>query len=101
MFLSEELNELNDINFSVTEGVVLQKDGVNPYTGDMFHESPVGLAIYSQLIEYASPYLPGIFILLDLITGHLLYLTAVEYMKHLVSYLILIETGLGLVNLTF
>lgn len=68
----------------VTEGVVLQKDGVNPYSGDMFHESPVGLALYSKLIEYAAPYLPGIFILLDLITCHLLYLTAVEYMKHLI-----------------
>lgn len=71
----------------MTEGVALHKDGINPYSGDMFHETPIGLAIYSQLIDYASLYLPSIFIILDLITGHLLYLTAVEYMKHLVSFL--------------
>ena len=69
----------------VTEGVALYKDGVNPYDGDIFHESPVGLVIYSQLISWASPYLPAVFIALDLLTGHLLYLTAVEYMKHLMN----------------
>ncbi|KAE8741080.1 hypothetical protein FOCC_FOCC013336 [Frankliniella occidentalis] len=67
----------------VTEGVALYKDGINPYSGDMFHESPVGLVIYSQLIDQATPYLSAIFIIFDLLTGHLLYLTAVEYMKHL------------------
>lgn len=85
--LSQQLISILDFNFlfvSVTEGVTLYKDGINPYTGDMFHETPVGLAFYSQLIAYASPYLPAVFIILDLLTCHLLYLTALEYMKHLV-----------------
>ncbi|KAK3927347.1 Phosphatidylinositol glycan anchor biosynthesis class U protein [Frankliniella fusca] len=69
----------------VTEGVALYKDGINPYSGDMFHESPVGLLIYNQMIDYAAPFLPAIFIIFDLLTGHLLYLTAVEYMKHLMK----------------
>lgn len=71
----------------MTEGVALYKDGINPYDGDIFHESPVGLALYSQLIDYASSYLPAVFIIVDLVTGHLLYLTAVEYMKHLVGFI--------------
>lgn len=73
----------------MTEGVSLYKDGINPYSGDMFHETPVGLAFYTQLINYMSPFLPAVFIVLDLITCQLLYLTAVEYMKHLVRIAVL------------
>ncbi|KAJ1524412.1 hypothetical protein ONE63_010912 [Megalurothrips usitatus] len=67
----------------VTEGVTLYNDGINPYSGDVFHVSPVGLILYSKLIEHVAAYLPVVFIIMDLFTGHLLYLTAVEYMKHL------------------
>ncbi|KAJ8883423.1 hypothetical protein PR048_015266 [Dryococelus australis] len=67
----------------MTEGVYLYNEGVDPYMGDLFHESPLGLHVYSWMIQYVSQWLGLIFIACDLATAHLLYCTACRYMTQL------------------
>ncbi|EDW64591.1 phosphatidylinositol glycan anchor biosynthesis class U protein [Drosophila virilis] len=57
----------------IQEGVFLLQQGVDPYRGDLVHETPLLLkAISSILIHYAE-WLPFLYILLDLCTAALLY----------------------------
>ncbi|XP_063216552.1 phosphatidylinositol glycan anchor biosynthesis class U protein isoform X4 [Bacillus rossius redtenbacheri] len=67
----------------VTEGVHLRDEGVDPYAGDLFHESPLGLVAYGWLIRGLSSWLGPVFVACDLATAHLLYCTARCYMAQL------------------
>lgn len=60
----------------VEEGVFLYGNGVDPYEGDVYHENPLVLVGTNFLIEHFSHFIPLLFVILDLITGVLLYLTA-------------------------
>ncbi|GLH06978.1 Uncharacterized protein GBIM_12552 [Gryllus bimaculatus] len=69
----------------VTEGAFLYNEGINPYDGDLFHETPLGLFVFKYMIQCLSQWLGVIFIICDLLTAHLLYRTACIYMKELIE----------------
>ena len=53
----------------LTEGVHLHRAGLNPYSGVVYHESPLALAVFAHL---QSPYLHWLYMLGDLVTCLLL-----------------------------
>lgn len=70
----------------VTEGVYLRKIGVDPYSGDLFHETPLGLILFDLIQKYLPSY--GIwllFVVTDLATALLLGIAATDYIKETVS----------------
>ncbi|XP_046751908.1 phosphatidylinositol glycan anchor biosynthesis class U protein [Diprion similis] len=70
----------------VTEGVYLREAGIDPYTGDLFHESPIGLVVFSYMQKYLSScILCGIFVFTDLATAWILGLTAYRYTTQLIA----------------
>lgn len=72
--------------FLVTEGVHLYNFGIDPYTGDLFHETPIGLYIFNLLQQYLSCWtLFFLFTATDLLTALLLAFTAKQYATELVS----------------
>ncbi|XP_011298181.1 phosphatidylinositol glycan anchor biosynthesis class U protein [Fopius arisanus] len=70
----------------VTEGVHLRKFNIDPYTGDLFHETPVGLLAFTYIHDYLSIWaVKCIFVLADLITAWCLFSTARLYIAELVK----------------
>ncbi|XP_076277802.1 phosphatidylinositol glycan anchor biosynthesis class U [Lasioglossum baleicum] len=70
----------------VTEGVHLYNFGVDPYVGDLFHETPIGLYIFDLIQKYLPQWsLFVLFIFTDLLTALLLALTAKQYAIELAS----------------
>ncbi|XP_012267499.2 phosphatidylinositol glycan anchor biosynthesis class U protein [Athalia rosae] len=70
----------------VTEGVYLREAGIDPYTGDLFHESPIGLYVFSFMQKYLSSWvLSCIFVLTDLVTAWILGATAHRYTTELIA----------------
>ncbi|KZC10738.1 Phosphatidylinositol glycan anchor biosynthesis class U protein [Dufourea novaeangliae] len=70
----------------VTEGVHLYNFGVDPYVGDLFHETPIGLYIFDLILQYLPQWtLFFLFIFTDLLTALLLAFTAKQYATELVS----------------
>ncbi|KAG7205186.1 hypothetical protein KM043_018275 [Ampulex compressa] len=68
----------------VTEGVYLHNFGIDPYTGDLFHETPIGLFVFHLMQQHLSRIiLLLLFIITDLTTALLLGLTAKHYAKEL------------------
>ncbi|XP_034942316.1 phosphatidylinositol glycan anchor biosynthesis class U protein [Chelonus insularis] len=64
----------------VTEGVQLRDFGIDPYSGDLFHETPLGLVVFSWMHKFLSfQSLKIIFIITDLLTAWFIYLTARNY----------------------
>lgn len=69
----------------VTEGAALYNEGTDPYMGDMLHETPLGLIIYSWMIKSFKENITFVFIVCDLITALLLYSTAKHFVTHLLD----------------
>ncbi|XP_071875282.1 phosphatidylinositol glycan anchor biosynthesis class U [Bombus fervidus] len=70
----------------VTEGVYLHNCGIDPYTGDLFHETPIGLYIFNFIQQHLSQWvLFCLFVSIDLLTAIFLGLTAKQYTTELVS----------------
>ncbi|XP_034187185.1 phosphatidylinositol glycan anchor biosynthesis class U [Osmia lignaria lignaria] len=70
----------------VTEGVYLYNFGIDPYTGDLFHETPIGLYIFNLIQQYLPHWvLFCLFISTDLLTALLLGLIAKYYANELAS----------------
>uniref|UniRef100_A0A224XGS1 Putative major facilitator superfamily permease n=1 Tax=Panstrongylus lignarius TaxID=156445 RepID=A0A224XGS1_9HEMI len=67
----------------VTEGVSLYQHGISPYAGDVFHETPIALWTFNVIISYFPSLIGIIFILCDMMTGVILYMTARLYMKEM------------------
>lgn len=65
------------------EGIYLFESGVDPYTGDSFHETPLMLLVFRTLIDLFGPFLQVLFILIDLLTAYLLFQTACRYIIEL------------------
>ncbi|BFF93638.1 phosphatidylinositol glycan anchor biosynthesis class U protein [Drosophila madeirensis] len=63
------------------EGIYLLDQGIDPYSGDLVHESPLVLKALSGLFLNFPQWLPLIYILLDLLTGALLYNLSVRFVK--------------------
>ncbi|KAK1128026.1 hypothetical protein K0M31_003518 [Melipona bicolor] len=70
----------------VTEGVYLYNCGIDPYTGDLFHETPIGLYVFNFIQQHLSQWiLFCLFVFTDLLTAVFLGLTAKQYATELVS----------------
>ncbi|XP_031826612.1 phosphatidylinositol glycan anchor biosynthesis class U [Nomia melanderi] len=70
----------------VTEGVHLYNFGVDPYIGDLFHETPIGLYVFDIILQYLPQWsLFFLFIFTDLLTALLLSFTAKQYAVELAS----------------
>ncbi|XP_022914946.2 phosphatidylinositol glycan anchor biosynthesis class U protein-like [Onthophagus taurus] len=57
--------------------------GVDPYSSDIFHESPLHLVFYQFLITNFGDYLPFVFIFVDLLIALLLFNMAKNYIFYL------------------
>lgn len=70
----------------MTEGVYLHNLGIDPYTGDLFHETPIGLVTFNFIQKHLSQWgLYILFISVDLLTAFCLAKTAQQYTKESVS----------------
>jgi len=69
----------------VTEGVALYKEGIDPYMGTVFHETPVTLVVCDFFITHTSQYISLLFISCDILTSLFLYKIAQLYMKEVMS----------------
>ena len=69
----------------MTEGAYLMEQGISPYEGDMVHEPPLTLLLYSFLIQHYAALIPAAFILVDLLTAHILKLTADSFVQKQVN----------------
>lgn len=67
----------------VVEGRYRMSLGIDPYESDSLHVPPLHLTFYTFLIDNFPNYLPYIFMLIDLLTGHCLYTFARRYMLKL------------------
>ncbi|XP_022225993.2 phosphatidylinositol glycan anchor biosynthesis class U protein [Drosophila obscura] len=63
------------------EGIYLLDQGIDPYSGDLVHESPLVLKALSGLFLNFPQWLPIFYIVLDLLTGALLYNLSVRFVK--------------------
>lgn len=64
----------------VTEGVYLHDIGIDPYQGDLFHETPIGLYFFNLVQKHLPPWaLFLLFVIADLMTAVCLALTAKHY----------------------
>ena len=72
-------------SFSVTEGAYLYNEGINPYVGDNFHETPLGLIVFDKMINHIPQWIGIIFVVCDIVTAHVLYHTAQTFMSELVG----------------
>jgi phosphatidylinositol glycan class U len=71
--------------FPVTEGAYLYSEGINPYVGDSFHETPLGLTVFNKMITHIPQWIGIIFIVCDLVTAHVLYHTAQMFLNEMVG----------------
>lgn len=69
----------------VQEGAFLYRSGINPYQGDMYHENPLVLVATNFLIVHCADLVPALFVLLDMLTGVLLYSMAKRFTREMVS----------------
>lgn len=65
----------------VLEGVHLYTVDVDPYSGDLFHESPLVLIVVRFLIQFLGPFIDVVFVSIDILVAHLLYSTAFTYVS--------------------
>ncbi|KAG8040289.1 hypothetical protein G9C98_000860 [Cotesia typhae] len=66
----------------VTEGVHLHNFGIDPYSGDLFHETPIGLVFFTWILRYLSFWsIRILFVVADLLTSWFLFQTARHYVK--------------------
>ncbi|XP_046881119.1 phosphatidylinositol glycan anchor biosynthesis class U protein [Hypomesus transpacificus] len=78
--ISERVEVVSPLNAwkRVVEGLALLDLGVSPYSGDVFHETPLVIYLFHFLVDYAEV----AFMLADGITAVALYLAVRDYNKH-------------------
>lgn len=67
------------------EGAFLYGQGVDPYSGDLYHNSPLALFLTSALIKHIPQWIPPLFIIVDLLAAYFLYATAKSIMRMLLK----------------
>ncbi|XP_041434187.1 phosphatidylinositol glycan anchor biosynthesis class U protein isoform X1 [Xenopus laevis] len=77
--ISERLEVVSPLNSwkRVVEGMALLDLGVSPYSGDVFHETPLIVYLFHFLVDYAEI----VFMITDALTAVTLYLAVQEYNK--------------------
>ncbi|XP_039495617.1 phosphatidylinositol glycan anchor biosynthesis class U protein [Drosophila santomea] len=63
------------------EGIFLLQNGIDPYQGDLVHESPLILSALSGLFQKYPHFLPIFYIILDVCTAALLYAMSLRFVK--------------------
>ncbi|XP_016979671.1 phosphatidylinositol glycan anchor biosynthesis class U protein [Drosophila rhopaloa] len=63
------------------EGIFLLQSGIDPYQGDLVHESPLILSALSGLFKNYPQFLPVFYIILDIFTAALLYTMSRRFVK--------------------
>ncbi|KAH8263528.1 hypothetical protein KR044_010229 [Drosophila immigrans] len=58
------------------EGVFLLQQGIDPYRGDLVHETPLVLTAFSSILVNYAAFIPLLYIFCDLCTAALLYSTS-------------------------
>lgn len=58
---------------------------MDPYSGDLYHNSPLALWLTSALISHIPQWIPLLFIVIDLLAGCFLYATAKKVMHLLIT----------------
>ncbi|XP_067410564.1 phosphatidylinositol glycan anchor biosynthesis class U protein isoform X1 [Emydura macquarii macquarii] len=78
-FISERVEVASPLNAwkRVVEGLALLDLGVSPYSGDIFHETPLMIYLFHFLIEYAEL----VFMITDVLTAVALYLAIQDFNK--------------------
>ncbi len=74
---------------TVVEGAFLHQRSQSPYDGDVFHETPIGLAFYSYLLKLNVGVLYAVFILCDALTAIALTEATKIFFKDIVCSLFL------------
>lgn len=70
----------------VVEGLTLKKHGIDPYSGDRLHEAPLFLEVYKWLTEFTQGNLKYLFVIVDILTAHLLFSLTKQYMRQLFEH---------------
>lgn len=65
------------------EGLALHREGISPYSGDIFHESPLMLKILGFISRFSPNTINLIFVLLDIIQGMILLRIANAFGRHM------------------
>lgn len=65
----------------LVEGIYLYDENIDPYQGDMFHESPLMLITFHTITKTVPVLIPFIFTICDLLTAYFLYATTIKFMK--------------------
>ncbi|XP_030389183.1 phosphatidylinositol glycan anchor biosynthesis class U protein [Gopherus flavomarginatus] len=78
-FISERVEVTSPLNAwkRVVEGLALLDLGVSPYSGDVFHETPLIIYLFHFLIEYSEL----VFMITDVLTAVALYLAVQDFNK--------------------
>ncbi|XP_067856387.1 phosphatidylinositol glycan anchor biosynthesis class U protein [Heptranchias perlo] len=76
-FISERVEVVSPLNSwkRVVEGLSLLDLGVSPYSGNVFHETPLIIYLFHFLIDYAE----FVFMTMDVITAVALYIVAEDF----------------------
>ncbi|XP_071958586.1 phosphatidylinositol glycan anchor biosynthesis class U protein-like [Antedon mediterranea] len=67
----------------IIEGITLMEQGISPYVGAIFHETPLCLHLFKYLYSITPLIIPTIFIALDLLIGIILYSAAQNGIKYM------------------
>ncbi|KAG8435621.1 hypothetical protein GDO86_013533 [Hymenochirus boettgeri] len=78
-FISERVEVVSPLNSwkRVVEGMALLDLGVSPYSGDVFHETPLIIYLFHFLVDYVEI----VYMITDALTAVALYLAVQEYNK--------------------
>lgn len=76
--------------FLVQEGAFLYEKGINPYSGDLYHENPLILYFSNFLLRNVNSFIPYIFIGCDLLCAYLLMRMSQIFIAQTVSILTLL-----------
>ncbi|XP_053569370.1 phosphatidylinositol glycan anchor biosynthesis class U protein [Bombina bombina] len=78
-FISERVEVVSPLSSwkRVVEGMSLLDLGVSPYSGDVFHETPLTVYLFHFLVDYVE----FVFMITDALTAVALYLAVQEYNK--------------------
>lgn len=69
----------------VEEGIALQEKSISPYSGDLFHETPLALCIMKSALYFPWK-IDGFFIVIDILTMIFMCKTATVFVKYLKEF---------------
>lgn len=71
---------------TVKEGVFLYKNGISPYEGGLYRQSPLYLTLFSSIFEWNELAMYIAFILMDIFAAYLIWRIGAKYLPRAYSY---------------